>query len=205
MKLHHSIQTKFFLLLTTVLCWTCVVVQAKQLDWQQQKVDWLAVPGGRIKAIRYPQGETLPFLTKPGKKTSTATQKSAITDKSASDFRLFSLESTELKALANTIDSPPIAGFVPRIVIDVTDRHSDDTDWVAETHMSTAGKHLTDNPETNFAIGLFDTGASTHIINYAAANRTGIYDADLVTSSYIELAGATNSTFGRVSQPLGVF
>ncbi|MGD8786410.1 MAG: retropepsin-like aspartic protease [Phycisphaerales bacterium] len=205
MKLHHSIQIRFVLLLTTVLCWTSVVVQAEQLGWQRQEVDWLAGPGGRIKAIRYPQGETLPFLIKPGNKTSTTTQKGAITNKSASDFRLFSLEPTELQALANIIDSPPIAGFVPRIVIAVTDRRSDDTDWVAETHTSVAGRYLTNSLETDFAIGLFDTGASTHIINYAAANHTGIYDADLVTSSYIELAGATNSAFGKVSQPLGIF
>jgi hypothetical protein len=105
----------------------------------------------------------------------------------------------------NVIDSPPIDGFVPRIAVVVTDKRSPDDDWVAQTHTSVVGRHLTNSPETNFVIGLFDTGAGVHIIGHAAANRTGIYDAGLLTPSFALLAGATNLVFAQVSHPLALF
>ncbi len=171
------------LLVISSIFWTSA--HAEQPGRQSEKVDLLAGPAGRIKAIRYfkeeePKAESMP------------------------NFKLFSMESTDTLAL-NTIDSPPIAGFVPRIAVIVTDKRSPDDDWVAQTHTSVVGKHLTNGPETNFAIGLFDTGASTHIVSHAAANHTGIYDADLLTPSIIELSGATNSVFAQVSHPLALF
>ncbi len=160
-------------------------VQAEQSGRQIEKVDWLAGPAGRIKEIRYLKGK------EP-------------TSESAPNFKLFSLESGELQTL-NTIDSPPTAGFTPLIAIAVTDRRSDDTDWVAEPHMSVVGRYLTENPATDFIIGLFDTGASINIISNAGAMRTGIYSSDLLTPNITEIGGATSSVFGNVSQPLGVF
>jgi hypothetical protein len=171
------------LLLTSSIFWTSV--QAEQSGRQQEKVDWLAGPGGRIKAIRYFKGKDP-------------------TAESTSNFKLFSLESTDILTLS-TIDSPPIAGFVPLIAVAVTDKRSDDTDWVAEPHMSVVGRYLTENPATDFTIGLFDTGASSNIISNAGAIRTGIYSSDLLTPNTVEIVGATNSVFGGVSQPLGVF
>ncbi len=105
----------------------------------------------------------------------------------------------------NVIDSPPIDGFTPLIAVAVTDARSADDDWVAQTHTSVVGRHLTNSPETNFVIGLFDTGAVVHVISHAAANRTGVYDADLLTPSDVQLIGATNSVFARVSHPLALF
>ncbi len=105
----------------------------------------------------------------------------------------------------NVLDSPPIAGFVPRIAVAVTDKRASDEDWVAQEHASVVGRHLTTSPETDFVIGLFDTGASTHVIGHAAAEWTGILAADLLTPSSIVLAGATNSIDARVSQPLALF
>ena len=184
MKLCSLRQIRSVLLLTFTLSWSYVF--AGQSDWQREKVDWLAGPGGRIKAIRYPEGKDL-------------------LHKSAADYRLFSLESAKTQASDNNIDSPPIAGFVPQIAVAVTNRRSDDLDWVAETQMSVVGRYLTDTPETDFTIGLFDTGAASHIMSFAGANRTGIYEADLVTSSTVEIVGAVSSVFGGVSQPLALF
>jgi len=184
MKLCSLKQILSIILLIPVLSWT--YVYAEQSGWQREKVDWLAGPGGRIKAVRYPKSKDL-------------------LRKSAPDFELFSLESAELEALDNNIDSPPVAGFVPRIAVAVTNRRSDDIDWVAETQLSVVGSYLTNSPELDFTIGLFDTGAAAHIMSYAGANRTGIYGADLVTPSSVEIVGAVNSVFGRVSQPLAIF
>ena len=185
MKLCSLKQIWFVLLISTSLCGT-YVVQAEKPGWQRQDVDWLAGPGGRIKAIRYPKGKDL----------------SAESDL---NFRLFSLETAGLETSDNLIESPPIAGFVPWIAVAVTDKRSDDFDWIAQPRMSVTGNYLTNNPETDFVIGLLDTGASSSIISNAGANVTGIFSSDLVTQNIIEIVGATNSVFARVSQPLGVF
>jgi hypothetical protein len=183
MKFYNLKQIWLAILLISTICWTSV--QAEQPGRQFEKVDWLAGPDRRIKAIRYFKGKDQ-------------------TAKSTPDFKLFSLESDVLQAL-NTIDSPPIAGFVPRIAVTVTDKRSDDLDWVAEPHMSVTGRYLTENPATDFTIGLFDTGASSNIISNAGAIRSGIYSSDLLTTNTVEIQGATHSVFGGVSQPLGVF
>jgi len=160
-------------------------VQAEQPGQQIEKVDWLAGPAGRIKEVRF---------LKP-KKPDT---------ESLSNVKLFSMESIDTLAL-NTIDFPPIAGFTPLIAVVVTERRSDDLDWVAEPHMSVVGRYLTENPANDFTIGLFDTGASSNIISNAGAIRTGIFSSDLVTSNIVEIEGAIHNVAANVSQPLGVF
>ena len=174
----------WLVLLISALSWTSV--QAEQTDWQRRKVDWLAGPGGRIKAIRHPKTKELPV-------------------ESTSGFNFFSLESAGLQTLDNNIDSPPVAGFVPQIAIAITDERSDDLDWVAQIHMSVVGDYLTDNPEEDYVIGLFDTGASFILLGNDGADRSGIFDADLLTTNIMEFGGATSSSYATVSQPLGVF
>lgn len=184
MKLSSVKHIWLVLFLISSLCQT--YVQAKQPGWQRQEVDWLAGPGGRIKSIRFPKGKDL-------------------LAGSAHDFRLFALESAGLETSDNMIDSPPIAGFVPWITVAVTDERSDDLDWVAQPRMSIAGNYLTDNPESDFVIGLLDTGASTCIVSNTGASRSGIFASDLLTPNSVEIVGATHSVFARVSQPLGIF
>ncbi|MHC4228492.1 MAG: aspartyl protease family protein [Planctomycetota bacterium] len=198
MRTHNS-NRGWFVLLFVVVSLTSVA-SATRDGWRRQEVDWRVTGGGRIKAIRYPQEEEPPLLYEEAGPQAGNVRRMAL----RTNDSLFGLLSVPAVTV-NVIDSPPIAGFVPRIAVAVTDKRSDDFDWAAEAHMSVVGRHLTDNPETNFAIGLFDTGASVNLIGYEAANRTGIYAADLLTPSVIELIGATNSVLARVSQPLAVF
>ncbi len=198
-KSHNSIRGWFFLLPIIVVCWTSVVPAARP-GWQRQEVDWRATGGGRIKAIRYPeQNEPLLFNGKARRQKSIVRKRILRKEPSSKD-QSFSMLSVPA-VMANVIDSPPIDGFSPRIAITVTDKRSDDFDWVAEAHMSVVGRYLTDSPQTNFTIGLFDTGASTHIISHAAANRTGLFDADLITPSMTEIFGATNSALHGCLSP----
>ncbi len=193
-----------FSLFAGVVCLTSAV-QGGRPGWEQHNVDWLAGPGGHIKSISYPQGTSLPLLVGPDARESATARRRALPAEPAVWFDLFSSESSVPADVAQTVESPPVAGFVPWIAVAVTDKRSDDFDWVAEAHSSVIGKYLTKNPQTDFTIGLFDTGASVHLMGYAAASRTGIYDADLVTANPVELTGATNSVLAWVSQPLAVF
>ncbi|UCC99287.1 MAG: aspartyl protease family protein [Phycisphaerales bacterium] len=194
----------FFVLLVAIACLVSVV-RADRPGWDQRDVDWLAGPGGRITSVGYPRGGALPLLVGPRDRESAAARRTAPAAGPSASIGLFSVESAVLSNQANVIESPPIAGFVPWIAVAVTDRRGDDSDWVAQAHTSVVGQPLTGNPETDFAIGLFDTGASTHLMSYAAAQRTGVYAADLLTTNTVEIIGATNSTFALVSQPLALF
>lgn len=180
------------------------IVEAKRDDWQQQDVDWRLSGGSRIKAIRYPE-QKKPVLFKEDSGNSPRILRKRIRPKAMrsnySSFGLLSLQPVTV----NVIESPPVAGFVPWIAVAVTDNRSDDIDWVAQVHTSVVGRYLTGSPETDFTIGLFDTGASAHVMGYAGANRTGIYAADLLTPNLIQVTGATGSVFARVSQPLAIF
>lgn len=187
-----------------VVCLTSTV-QAGRLGWEQQNVDWFAGPGGHVKSISYPQGIGLPLLVSPDTRESAMARRRAFSAEPAPGYDLFSNESSVPANTAQTIESPPIAGFVPWIAVAVTDERSDDYDWIAQAQGSVVGKYLTKNPQADFTIGLFDTGSSVHLMSYAAANRTGIYASNLLTPNFVELVGATSSTLAWVSHPLAVF
>ena len=184
MKLLYTDRVKFISVLLLTFCFISIA-QADKSDWKTEKVHWLAGPGGVIKGIRFPEKMEPSIDTSNG-------------------FRLFSMESFDANTPDNVIKSPPIEGFVPRIAVNVTDMHSDDLDWVGYSRNSVVGNYLTNNPEENYIMGLFDTGASTSIISYYGSQKVGI-SSDQLTPNLIELAGATGSVFGQVSMPLAVF
>ncbi|MHC4117815.1 MAG: aspartyl protease family protein [Planctomycetota bacterium] len=192
-----------FVLLLVVVSLTSVA-QADRPGWRWQEVDWRVTGGGSITGIRHPELQEPALLGRRAGRPPKVVRTTVLRDMSRSDEPSIGLLSMS-KVAVNIIDSPPIAGFVPYIAVTVTDRRSDDFDWVAEAHMSVVGNPLTGSPETDFTIGLFDTGASVHLIGYEAANRAGIYAADLLTPSVTELIGATNSVLASVSHPLAVF
>ncbi|MFC1636905.1 hypothetical protein ACFL5Z_18940, partial [Planctomycetota bacterium] len=188
-----------------VIVFLTSVVQADQSGWRQQEVDWRLTGGDRIKAIRYPEsaeGGSL-FEEQAGNPPKVA-RKQISPRASLPEDPSVGLFWTPT-VTANVIDSPPVGGFIPWVAVAVTDERSDDFDWVAEAHRSVVGRYLTDSPETDFTIGLFDTGGGTHVMSYTAANRTGINAAGLLTSNNIELIGAASSVFAWVSRPLAVF
>lgn len=111
----------------------------------------------------------------------------------------------ETAVTAFVIDSPPVDGFVPWVVVSATDERQDifELDAIAET--SVIGNYLTSYPESDYAVGIFDTGASASVMGNAAAGTVGLFAADLVTSNLIEIRGVTGSVDAFVSQPFGLF
>ena len=193
----------WLVVLLAVVCFSSFA-QAGRPDWRTQEVDWRLTGGSRIIDIRYPEQKEPPLFNEKAVPQTRIARKRIFPDALRSKDPTFSMMSVQA-VMANMIDSPPVDGFVPLITVAVTDKRSDDADLVAETHTSVVGQYLTNSPETDFTIGLFDTGASIHLMGYAAAKRTGIYAADLLTPNTIELIGATNSVFAGVSQPLAIF
>jgi hypothetical protein len=156
-------------------------------DQSVQDVNWRLPGGGKIKQIRY--------FTKPD--TTAATESLIKAAPPASGMTVTS----------NVIDSPPVDGFVPWIAIAVTDARGVDFEPSAVPHLSVTGNPLTSTPSKSFAVGIFDTGASAHVLSYASGIATGIYANadDLLTPNRVEIQGVSGSVFTWVSQPLGIF
>jgi len=106
---------------------------------------------------------------------------------------------------ANIVESPPIDGFVPWVAIVTTDERLDILEFDAIRSTSVEGDFFVSQPEENYAIGIFDTGASSHLLNNKAADITGLLDSDMLTSNTVEIKGVTGSIYAWVSQPYGLY
>jgi predicted aspartyl protease len=125
---------------------------------------------------------------------------------------IYPLKQQSLSAMAqvgpvfiNVIDSPPIDGFVPYIAVGVTNARNDELDWYGYAESGVVGSFLTSSPESDYVVGLFDTGASASLLGFADATTAGIYASGLVTSNPVTLSGATGTVTALASYPLGVF
>jgi predicted aspartyl protease len=181
----------------------CNSVFAARPDWQREEVTWRMSGGTKIKAIEYPQGKPAPLsnkrhLQKPEKKLIFP----KAVQRTAAQLNATSLTDT---VFANAIDSPPVDGFVPWIAVSVTNARSSDLELDAVTQYSIAGSFLTSHPESNYAIGIYDTGASAHVMGNAAGIRAGLFSADLITSNTSTISGVTGEVDAWISQPLGIF
>ena len=171
--------------------------------WHKQSVNWRISGGRQIKAIYYPQDQNLATFENQGPRRPIELRTRAVEPKTESA----TLTTSEAGSAVyeNVISAPPINGFVPYVTVAITDKRSDTSDYDVYTQYSITGNYLTENPESDYAFGIFDTGASAHVINVYDAFITGIYDADLITSFQVTLTGAVNDVNAFVSQPLGIF
>jgi predicted aspartyl protease len=191
------------LFITVLFCTTGV--GADRPDWRRQDVNWRLTGGGRIKAIYYPQDKPPPMRAEQYSHRPKALRKKTLPPESA--LRLEPLtQASAAPVLATVVDSPPIDGFVPWIAVLVTDRRYPEDALVFEAVPTShpTGNPMTPNPKADYAIGIFDTGASAHVMSYDAAARAGL-SGPYLTSNLIELSGVTGSVSAWVSQPIGIF
>ena len=164
-------------------------------DWQSQEVDWRMGGKGHIRQIRYPKEK--PLLTLESKKTERLESLLTAAEVPAA-----------MMAAGNVIDFPPIDGFIPWIVVINTDKRKGEFQLEAEATTIIDGNFPGgSDPLTDYAIGIFDTGASAHLMSNSAAVRAGLFagDPSLITTNTVELTGVTGSTVAWVSQPLGIY
>ncbi len=171
---------------------------AKSPDWQRSDVDWRLPNGSKITGIYYPKEKKEKLL---GREKTVTVKKAKLPADAAR-----SAQQASAGTYANLIEAPPINGFIPWLTVSTTDARKDvdamEFDAVAS---STFGNFLVADEVNGFGIGIFDTGASSHVLSYDTAFRTGIYAADLITNNWIEVTGVTGPVSVRVSQPIGLF
>lgn len=178
-----------------VLLTATLTLQAAGADWQRRDVDWSAGGGRRIKGIRYPNDRPVPSRVEQREEIQRLTTR----DKPATK------KSTAVFANEMIVESPPVDGFVPWIAVSITTRRLAELELEASVETWVRGSYPTGiNPQTDYIIGLFDTGASAHVMGYADGLRAGVYPG-LITDSEIEVSGVTGSVVASVTQPLAVY
>ena len=190
-------------LLTVVIAQAAVF--ADRPGWQKEQADWQTGNGSRIKSISYPP-EKRPPMAKNRK--SQRPEKELIFPQATNraSAQLKSTADTEV-VFTNVIDSPAVDGFTPWITISVTDAREDSDTLDADVWDSITGSYLTGHPESDYIIGIYDTGSSTHVMGYEAANLAGLYNPslDLLTTNTVTIGGVTGEVDAWVSQPIGIF
>lgn len=187
----NRVQAKIHTLAVSLLALALAApLWASGQDWKRNDVDWQAGAAGRIKGIRYPSGSAVPTLEQ--RQTPwTSTTKNQIAIAEGQEELL--------------VESPPVDGFVPWIAVSITKQRGDDLEMEAVVETSVRGSYPTGvNPKSDYIIGLFDTGASAHVIGYADATRAGLYKG-LLTSNITTVSGVTGSVDALISFPLAVF
>ena len=180
----HRLIRIWFLALAGVFVCIPVAAGAGRAGWQRKEVNWRLTGGSRVKAVYRP-------AEKAAEKAPAKLAKAA--------------------PAVNVIDSPPEAGLVPWIAVVTTDARGEELDMVAVAESSIVGTPTAD-PQTDYAIGIFDTGASAHIMGYQASYNLGLFNINpsdpchtFVTDNLVEITGVVDSTFTSVSFPLAVF
>lgn len=187
-----------------------LVLAGRRDGWESKKVD-LRTPGGRrITSIHYPKD----------KEVHTRSQKKARVKKIRMDKKIRpvkalsdSVNTTSAQTenvstgsvIVNTIESPPVNGFIPWIAVSMTDARSDEYDFYGHKELSVTGDYLPDDPAKDFAIGLYDTGASAHVVGYRSSEILNLDWRFEVDTDPIEISGVTGSVFAWITKPLGLF
>lgn len=146
-----------------------------------EQVDWHGPAGSRIKAVHDVEKQ-------PAKMT------------------MQSLDAAPIPAAANIIDSPPIDGFVPWIVLVATNRRETEDDWVAVVEPSLRGSFPWGvDSQYDYFIGIYDTGASAHVIGHENAVTAGLFNSTYMTTNTSVISGVTGSVDAWVSKPLALY
>ncbi len=190
----------------------CVSVagDAQEQNWQRKGVNWQAGSGRRVRAIHYPEGAEPRFRSQHRPRR--ATKRSRGQAASQTRRRQFSVAPSAtsvypaISALTIDVNSPPVDGFVPWIAVSVTNKSAGELEMEAVPRNSVVGHYPSNiNPDEDYVIGLYDTGASAHVMGNASAIRSGIYNGAFVSDNESVISGVSGSVTASISFPLGMF
>jgi autotransporter-associated beta strand protein len=132
---------------------------------------------------------------------------------------LYSLSTlSTLRISVNRIDTEPIDGFIPQIVIGLTDQQSGDNAYggiegFGISSPSPGGNSLpfnlsAQNPYTlpaQYAIATLDSGSSGDVISYDSAQQFDLADAGLQGSKTTTISGASGNETVAITNALGTY
>jgi predicted aspartyl protease len=103
-----------------------------------------------------------------------------------------------------TIDSPQVVGFTPYVAVCATNKRLEDLEYEAVKEYYPHGSYLVSDPNSNYIVGIFDTGASSAVFGYEASRALGIRGSYL-TSNMMTIGGITGTVDTYVSVPVGIY
>ncbi len=201
---------KSALIATLIIAITCSAAISAD-SYERKEIDCQGPDGLRIKAVRYPRNKKPATILKQRKHKKLGKKKKLLMANSSQRLEMLTPLSPATPFVATMVESPPLDGFVPQVAISITDKNKPDLELDADTHTSVVGTDAASNPQTGYAIGIFDSGASTHVIGYENSILTGLYTSGgsqvskYFTSNPVAISGVTGSVEAIVSEPLGVF
>jgi len=211
-KTEKLLLTCFILLSSVILC-GIAAARGNKRGWERKDVKWRLSGGNQIKGVYYPKEKPPVFLEKHRKEKHVPRRKKIRPSRDTMQPSMDVMQPSRIEAatapiLTTIIDSPPIDGFVPWITVIVTDERAEELDLESYQTTTIVGNYPPGyNPITDFVVGIFDTGASAHVMGNADAIQSGLFagDPDLVTDNPIEVAGVIGSVTTLASQPIGIF
>ncbi len=180
---------------------------AGRCGWHRREVNWHLSGGYRVKAISYPRQKAPKTLTRQHYGHTFMPHKKVLPIEAASRLAVQN-ETASGPIVATIIDSPPVDGFVPWVAVSITKDRSEIFDLYAVPTTSISNNYPDSvDPQSDYAVGIFDTGASAHVIGNAAAWQAGLFygDPDLVTNHTVTIFGVSGSVEAWVSEPIGLF
>lgn len=199
--------TAIVVLICVNLC-ICLVGEAQERKWRRKDVDWQAGSGRRVRAVHYPEGSEphLRSQRRPqGERKRARRQTPESRDQAAQVLSTASTQSA-VSVLSIDVDSPPVDGFIPWIAVSVTNKRAGELEMEAVPNSSVVGQYPTRiNPDEDYVIGLYDTGASAHVMGNASAIRSGIYNGAFISDNESVISGVSGSVTASISYPLGMF
>lgn len=160
-----------------LLLLTANIVQAETVNWQGPS-------GLTITSVKYLKTQSHPVESPYSLSTHTITQQS-----SSFDFPV-----------------PPLAGFSPLIAITTSDERGSggNSGWEQTLETSYAGNDLNPPAESNYIIGIYDSGADVDLFAGISAETLG-FTGDNLTGSAFPIGGVGGTVDAVVSQPVGIF
>jgi predicted aspartyl protease len=203
-------RTQTGITVTLILSLFSSIALADRTEWKRDEVNWRAGQGSRIKAVHHPEGQDLPQgraqVRAPRRKKNAQRDVRTAGRLSAATLGNAAAPASAVFGYDIEVNSPPVDGFVPWITVSVTNKTAGELNFEAVPRDSVVGNYPAGvDPDADYLIGLYDTGASAHVMGYGAARQSGIYSGGLVTGNETIISGVTGSVYASITYPLGVF
>jgi len=173
--------------------------------WKARPTNLRVTGGARIREVYYPPGRAPRMFRSHGRFVRPRARRGRL-PLPPERARTAAHPSQPATVGAWVIDGPPLDGLISAIAVVATDEALGELELDAVPSTSVGGSAIRPDPqESDYTIGLYDTGAGAHVMGYGAATDLGVIGAGLLTSSTVTITGVTGSVDAWVSWPLGLY
>ena len=117
-----------------------------------------------------------------------------------------SVNSVRTNIVTAPLNAPPVGGFVPQVIVSLTDEKAFDVfDTAVSNSSQIGGQTLPAGGAQHFAVALFDTGAQANVFRDDEMQIFDLSSVDRVGINTQVLSGVAGSETAFISDPVGVY